>query len=276
HDYISLARYFWPNPNTPDGKPYERHDGLVNPEIHSIPDYWLLHLLTKEVHFLSLSYHYFNNETYAQKGVDLLRQWFVQPELRMNPHMCYGSLIKGRPSGRSQGIMDFSHMPEMLDAIVLLQKSSVWTKEMTAHIRHWFTTYQNWLLTSRFGEAEGQAKNNHGTYYDLQRLSLHLFLKQTDKAYEVLESVKERLKSQISANGELPHETMRPFSWFYSIYNLRAFFQLCRMSQHLTDRSTGQPIDMCQYTRDGETKPAVRLALDYLVPFALNESTWPH
>src|SRR5690348_8394544 len=33
HDYVSLAPYFWPNPNTPDHRPYVRHDGRRNPEI---------------------------------------------------------------------------------------------------------------------------------------------------------------------------------------------------------------------------------------------------
>src|SRR3989304_9863874 len=30
HDYMSLARYYWPNPNTPDGLPYVERDGEVN------------------------------------------------------------------------------------------------------------------------------------------------------------------------------------------------------------------------------------------------------
>src|SRR5689334_16375092 len=38
HDYISLSRYWWPNPNTPDGLPYIHRDGEVNPEIRKIPD----------------------------------------------------------------------------------------------------------------------------------------------------------------------------------------------------------------------------------------------
>ena len=33
HDYMSLAPYFWPDPNKPDGIPYIRKDGQVNPEV---------------------------------------------------------------------------------------------------------------------------------------------------------------------------------------------------------------------------------------------------
>src|SRR4051812_38048011 len=33
HDYVSLARYFWPDPSKPDGLPYISRDGVTNPEI---------------------------------------------------------------------------------------------------------------------------------------------------------------------------------------------------------------------------------------------------
>lgn len=39
HDYMSLARYYWPDQARPNGLPYIRIDGHVNPEIDSVPDY---------------------------------------------------------------------------------------------------------------------------------------------------------------------------------------------------------------------------------------------
>src|ERR1051325_4038529 len=32
HDYMSIAPYWWPNPATPNGLPFIRRDGEVNPE----------------------------------------------------------------------------------------------------------------------------------------------------------------------------------------------------------------------------------------------------
>ena len=32
HDYYTWANYYWPNPDTPDGKPYISKDGQENPE----------------------------------------------------------------------------------------------------------------------------------------------------------------------------------------------------------------------------------------------------
>ena len=39
HDYVSLAPYWWPNPNTPNGLPYIRKDGEINPEVKSLFDF---------------------------------------------------------------------------------------------------------------------------------------------------------------------------------------------------------------------------------------------
>ena len=35
HDYLSLARYYWPDPNEPDGLPYIVRDGVSNPELEN-------------------------------------------------------------------------------------------------------------------------------------------------------------------------------------------------------------------------------------------------
>ena len=34
HDYVSIATYFWPNPDTPDGLPYVSRDGRLSPDFH--------------------------------------------------------------------------------------------------------------------------------------------------------------------------------------------------------------------------------------------------
>src|SRR5947207_3282136 len=33
HDYLSYARYWWPNPDTADGLPYVRRDGRTNDDV---------------------------------------------------------------------------------------------------------------------------------------------------------------------------------------------------------------------------------------------------
>lgn len=49
HDYMSLARYFWPNDSSPNGLPYIRKDGHVNPESKEVADYAMLHAFVKSI-----------------------------------------------------------------------------------------------------------------------------------------------------------------------------------------------------------------------------------
>src|SRR5437867_8489598 len=56
HDYMSLSPYWWPDPNKPDGVPYMRKDGLVNPE-RAKYDLDPLDKLTKAVDSLSIAYY---------------------------------------------------------------------------------------------------------------------------------------------------------------------------------------------------------------------------
>ncbi|ORX55823.1 hypothetical protein DM01DRAFT_1027381 [Hesseltinella vesiculosa] len=107
----------------------------------------------------------------------------------------------------------------------------------------------------------------------MQRMALHLFLDENDKAKEIVASIKDRMGIQIQPDGQQPFETARPFSWFYSVFNVRGLFNVCHMSQKLTSGDPG--MDLCHYTRTNETKPAMRIALDYLLPFAMKEDSWP-
>src|SRR5215472_3830485 len=64
HDYMSLAPYFWPNPNTPDHLPYIRRDGERNPEITQIPDHGNFDRVMNATYSLGLAYYLFGDERY--------------------------------------------------------------------------------------------------------------------------------------------------------------------------------------------------------------------
>jgi Alginate lyase len=104
--FIYFSRYFWRNPDTPDGLPYIRKDGYVNPEVETVQDYRLLRQMLREVYRLGLAFQLTGNETYAVKASDRLYEWFVNPETKMNPHFHWGSLRKGNTHGSRTGILD--------------------------------------------------------------------------------------------------------------------------------------------------------------------------
>jgi hypothetical protein len=61
HDYMSIAPYFWPDPNKPGGLPYINRDGEVNPEVHDYPDKENMPKLCENVYLLGLAYYYSGN-----------------------------------------------------------------------------------------------------------------------------------------------------------------------------------------------------------------------
>src|SRR5438445_13657831 len=84
HDYMSLAPYWWPDPNKPNGLPYIRRDGETNPEIEQVQDHKNFGTLMSTSHTLALAYYLFRDQRYASHATELLRGWFLDPATRMN------------------------------------------------------------------------------------------------------------------------------------------------------------------------------------------------
>ena len=73
HDYMSLAPYFWPNPDTPNRLPYIRRDGERNPEIKQIADHENMSKMCNATRALALAYYLTGNEDYAARAALLSR-----------------------------------------------------------------------------------------------------------------------------------------------------------------------------------------------------------
>src|SRR5258707_12377021 len=71
HDYMGMARYFWPDPANPTG-PYISKDGQSNPDVDSAKyDYRSMFTMSGAVNMLGLSYFLTRDEKYAQKAHEL-------------------------------------------------------------------------------------------------------------------------------------------------------------------------------------------------------------
>jgi hypothetical protein len=160
HDYMSVGPYWWPNPNTSDGKPYVRRDGVVNPERHQY-DNRPLGQMCEAVDTLALAYYLTGHEPYAAHAAKLLETWFLDEATRMNPHLQYGQAIPGRCEGRGIGIIDTARLARLVDSVGMLAGSAAWSKVDQKGLEDWFAAYLRWCLESEYGQDEFRARNNH-------------------------------------------------------------------------------------------------------------------
>jgi Alginate lyase len=268
HDYMSIAPYWWPNPNTPNGLPYVRRDGEVNPERDQTSDRKSLENMVRVVNTLSLAYFFTGREEYAAQATKLIRVWFLDAATKMNPNLKYAQAIPGRNNGRAAGIIETHDLPELIDAVGMLSGSKSWDHSNQRALQDWFYAYLTWLLESPEGRTEAKTANNHGSWYDVQIASYALFIGKNELARKVLNEVPTaRIAKQIEPDGRQPRELERTQALSYSLFNLEALFDTASIADKLG-------FDLWNYqTQD---KRGIHKALDWLLPFATGDKKWSY
>src|SRR5258708_423025 len=267
-DYMSQTPYFWSTPGTSNGLPYSRHDGERNPEINGISDHRSLDQEEDTVETLALAFYFTSDEVYAEKAAQLLRAFFLEPATLMNPNLQYAQAIIGVNTGRGTGLIESRGLTRVVDSIGLLAGSKAWTETDQKGMQVWFGQVLHWMQESKNGRDEAAAKNNHGTYYDVQTASFALFLGDRTLATDLLKAVRQkRIVLQIEPDGRQPLELVRTKAWSYSVGNLAGLMSLAVLGE-----SAG--VDLWRYQTAGGR--SISNALDYLAPFALGRQQWPH
>ena len=246
HDYLSLSRYWWPNPDTPDGLPWIRKDGETNPETQTdAVDRRRFGLMAEGVWNLSLAYYYTDNIQYAEKAVSMIETWYLNEDTYMRPNLNFAQGVPGRTPGKASGVLDGRLTPMYIpDAIALLTSSGLWTADHEQKFKDWLKEYLNWLLNSELGVAERKQPNNHGTWYKYQIVAIANYLGKRSLVETYLDLTLKSLDDQMTADGGQMHELKRTRSFFYSCYNLEALFKIAvegdkigvNIRNHVTDK----------------------------------------
>ena len=268
HDYYAPAPYHWPNPRTADGLPYVLRDGQVNPEANT-PKYDRVAYFRfgDTVATLAVAYAISGEQRFAARAAEWLRAWCIDPATRMNPKLEYAQCVPGQAKGLPIGLIRAMTILDLARCDRLLTGSAAWSTADHGAFIKWLAEFRHWFVDSELGKAEARAVNNHGTWHDAVSASLALYLGDPATAGEVVEQAKAtRIARQIAPDGRQPLEMLRTKSWDYAVMNLEALVTLA-------DVGGAVGVDLWRYqTDDGRS---IRGALDYLLPYATGEKSWP-
>jgi hypothetical protein len=268
HDYLSYARYWWPDTDKPDGLPYIRRDGKTNKDSINKGDRQTIGMFYDDVDTLALAGYLLSDDRSAKHAALLLRTWFLDPATRMNPHLRYGQAIPGRNDGRGSGIIDTRHFIRVCDSVALLNETGHWSDSDQAALIAWMKQYLEWLQNDPRGKDEGSEKNNHGTWYDAQVAAIAMFVGERETARQIVKNAKvKRIAGCIEPNGEQPAELERTKGLHYCVFNMSAMSVIARIGEHLNE-------DLWNYESDDGR--SMRRGLDFVLPYMTGKKEWPH
>ncbi len=267
HDYISYARYYWPNPDTPNHLPFVRMDGHSNEDQVALGDEARLMSMDETVSELALGWAVYHREDYSIRAGEWLRVWFVDPSTVMHPNLERGQVALGHNDngGRGEGILDAREFIGLVDGLRMLHGSPGLPPADEAAIHAWFEQYLHWMLTSKIGSAEHSAENNHGSWFLAQAIAIARYVGKEDVARGLANEDFARIASQIQPDGRQPLELVRADSLTYSAFNLTAQFLIARLS-------VGLGVDLYHYTAPNGASLAK--AVEFLRPYNSDISKW--
>ncbi len=266
HDYYSNGDYWWPDPNSPDGLPFIQKDGQTNPgnfNSHRI----ILRQMRTNVVFLTSAYCLTGKEEYAQKAVQHLKEFFLDKETYMAPHLSYAQAIQGRCPGRGIGIIDTLHLVDVVFAAEKLKMSHDMNTDVYTGLKKWFSKYLGWMLTDSNGIEEMNKDNNHGVCFFVQAAAFALFTENERIADFCRDYYKKQLLKQAAENGSFPRELGRTKPYNYSIFVVDNMAALCHLLSKPDD-------DLWEY--ETENGRSIIKALDFITPYILDKESWPY
>jgi|SRR5690554_2545484 len=254
NDYVSLAIYYWPDPDKKNGLPFISIDGKRNPLRESYPDAKMLSSMSSAVQILGLAYFFTEEEKYADRAKDLLQVFFMDEATKMNPHFEFSTLIMGRKSGGN--IIDGNPLMRAVDGIQLIKGSPSWTNRHQQEMEKWFAAFLDWMINSEKGKFEASRKNNIATFYTAQATMYALFIGNKGLARKIIESRGyQNIEEQIAPDGTMPMELKRADPWNYISYNLGAFHDLMMIGRNVD-------IDLWEYRT--EKSGSIKQAFDWV------------
>ena len=233
NDYLSFAPYWWPDNSKRSGVPYIWRDGEWNPEctLYSLEsqnnDRTALQILFDRLTSLALLYLKEKDISLLTYITEQISFWFLNEETKMNPHLKFAQVIRGKQKENEKGLIDFKDIYYLLSALKLIEEdfSSIENFNIL-DFKYWLIEYYSWLTKSNIGKKEASSVNNHATCYLLQKAAIESYLGMENKLFETLLCSFVFINNNISDNGEQKKELLRKTSKHYCCFNLQQILNI--------------------------------------------------
>ena len=269
HDYVSIAPYRWPNPNTPDGLPWVGRDGVVNPDTRTGISGDAVYA---RINTLALGALYFPEraEAYAEYANRQIYDWFLNPETKMNPNLNYGQSVPGECDGRGAGIIEFRASYLFVNGISILEQLGFISEETLRGVKAWFVEFGDWILTSELGLRVDNIVENHSSWLSANLLAIAAFTERSALINKICRTTyQRRLAPSIAPDGSQPIELKRTKGMHYSLFNLHPLLLCSTMAEILGYDGF--------WAEDPERGVSlIKSAVDYLYPYVKNPETFPY
>lgn len=262
-DQMTLSPYWWPDPDSEDGLPYIRHDGIRN--VEDIARY-SSGSPTSGSDYLAFMYFLTDDERYAERAAAILRAWYIDPEKGVNPNNIYAQFVPGMERIRGKGS---GSAPRAVNTAKLIEPSQAWTEQDEADMQDWAKAFLYWLEYSTHGQEEHRSCNNHATWYEANRQAITLYTKDYDHLAKIIrEDLFPHLSAQIGPDSTMTQEIMRTLGLHYTTYNLSAL----TISSIVAHKIGIDDI----WSHTGENGRGMLWGVDYVIPYWLAPEKWPY
>jgi len=240
HDYFSEA-------------PYTTGDGVFDPNVDRT-DYIGAMAVGKAVRDLGLAYALTGENKYADKAIQLINAWTVNPTTKMNPKIT---------TFNSQAYIEIPiTLTGMYYGADLIWNYQGWNVNDRNAFKEWVR------LTS---VSRGRSKEANPTNYENWKVLLigasAVITEDNNDLNWAFQYWKELIPKQMNTQGQMTAELSRTRSLFYSLYAINAMTQTAEIAKHHGTDLYGYKMS------DGR---GLELAYDYHAPYLAGKSIWPY
>jgi len=218
---------------------------------------------------LTAAYVITRDERYAKQAIAHLQVWFIAPDTLMTPNLEFAQVAIDAKTGRPEGVVEGLPLVEIAQSIPFLSTSEALSPAGLETITRWFTSYLEWLNTSRTAGLARDMRDHNGSSWLLQAAACAKLNVKDDRPLTTLRHLfrSSTIRAQISFDGNFQRELATPNPYRNSLFNLDLLAGACDLLSTRFESAWEYEL------QDG---PSMRNAVARYFPFIANRGSWPY